>query len=258
MHPILVEIGSFTVRWYGVMIATGILMGIWLAGREGVRKGFEKQNIYDFVFYVILAGIIGARIYYVLFSDLDYYLADPLKILALWEGGLAIHGAILGGVLAAIWYTWKKKLPLWRWLDTFAPSLILGQAIGRIGCFFNGDAHGSPTNLPWGLVFPPETCAGQMFPGQALHPTQLYELGFNLAIFLVLWHLRKKSFFDGFLFLIYTVLYSSIRIFVESFRGDQLTYWGNISAAQTFGFIAIAVSVVALIALHRRERLGRV
>jgi phosphatidylglycerol:prolipoprotein diacylglycerol transferase len=258
MHPILIEFGSFTLRWYGVMIATAVLTGIWLAGREGERKGFEKQNIYDFVFYVILAGIIGTRIYYILFSDLSYYLSNPLKIIALWEGGLAIHGAILAGVLVAIWYTWKEKLPFWKWLDTFAPSLILGQAIGRIGCFFNGDAHGIPTNLPWGLVFSPDSCAGQMFPGQPVHPTQLYELGFNLIIFVILWKLRKKPLFDGFLFLTYAILYSSIRIFVEYFRGDQLTYGGNISAAQTLGLFVIGISMTILIVLHRRKKLSQV
>lgn len=258
MHPILIEIGSLTIRWYSVMIVTAIMIGIWLAGREGVRRGFEKQNVFDFVFYVILAGIFGARIYYVLFSDLSSYLTNPLKIFALWEGGLAIHGAILAGLIVALWYTWEAKLPFWRWLDTFAPSLILGQAIGRIGCFFNGDAHGYPTNLPWGLVYSPDSCAGQMFPGQPLHPTQLYELGFNLIIFLVLWKLRKKPLFDGFLFLTYAILYSSIRIFVEYFRGDQLTYWGNISAAQSLGLIAIALSVTMLVVLHRRKKLSQV
>lgn len=253
MHPILIELGSFTIRWYGVMIATAVLVGIWLAAREGVRKGFERQKIYDFVFYVIIAGVIGARVYYILFSDPSYYLTDPLKVLAIWEGGLAIHGAIIAGVIVAIWYTWKEKIPFWRWTDTFAPSLILGQAIGRIGCFFNGDAHGYPTTLPWGVVFAPDSCAGQMFPGQPVHPTQLYELGFNLAIFLILWKLRKQNFFDGFLFLLYAILYSSGRIFVEHFRADKLTYFGNISAAQALGMAAILFSLCMIIALIRRR-----
>ena len=254
MSPILVELGSLTIRWYGVMIAAAVLVGLWLAGREGIRKGFQKQQIYDFVFYVVIAGIAGARIYYVLFSDLNLFLANPLRIFALWEGGLAIHGAILAGVITALWYTWKEKIPFWRWLDTFAPSLILGQAIGRIGCFFNGDAHGYPTSLPWGVVFSPDSCAGQMFPGQPLHPTQLYELGFNVAIFLVLWKLRKRPGFDGFLFLIYAILYSSIRIFVEHFRADRLTYWGDLSAAQSLGVMGIAISLGMMIFLSQRGR----
>ncbi len=258
MHPVLIEIGPLTIRWYGVMIATAVLVGLWLANKEGIRKGFERQRIQDFIFFVIIAGVIGARIYFVMFSDPDYFLTHPLRLLAFWEGGLAIHGAIIAGIGVAIWYTWRKKIPFWKWTDTFAPSLILGQAIGRIGCFLNGDAHGYPTTLPWGLVYAPDSPAGQMFPGEPLHPTQLYELGFNLGIFLVLWKLRKKNFFDGFLFLMYVVLYSSIRIFVEHFRADRLTYLGDISAAQTLGITAIAISLGLIIALSRRQRMCQI
>ncbi len=258
MNPILFQSGSIIIRWYSVMIITAIGVGIWLAGKEGIRKGFERKNIYDFSFYVVIFGIAGARLYYVFFSDLTHYLKNPLKIFAIWEGGLAIHGAILAGVIIALWYTWRYKIPFWRWMDTFSPSLILGQAIGRIGCFFNGDAHGIPTNLPWGIIFHPDTCAGEMFPGQPLHPTQLYELSFNLAIFLFLWRWRKKIPFDGFLFLMYAILYSAIRIFVEHFRGDKLTYWGNVSAAQTLGVIVIIISLVILIILYRRGKLYQV
>ncbi len=258
MHPVLIQIGPFTIRWYGVMIAAAILLSVWLAGREGVRKGFEKQKIQDFSFLVIIAGIVGARIYFVLFSGLGNFLAEPSRLLAFWEGGLAIHGAIIGGIVAAIWYTWRKRIPFWKWTDTFAPSLILGQTIGRIGCFLNGDAHGYPTALPWGLVYAPDSPAGQMFPGQPLHPTQLYELGFNLGIFLVLWRLRKKDLFDGFLFLLYVILYSSIRIFVEYFRADKLTYFGDISAAQTVGIAAVVISFGLTIALSRRKRMYQI
>lgn len=257
MHPILAEIGPLTLRWYGVMIATAILVGLLLAGREGERKGFGRQKIFDFAFYVILAGILGARVYFVLFSDLGYFLAHPLKIVAFWEGGLAIHGAVIAGIIVAVWFTFKEKILFWRWTDTLAPSLILGQAIGRIGCFLNGDAHGIPTTLPWGLVYSPDSPAGQMFPGQPLHPTQLYELGFNLIIFAVLWRIRKRNFFDGFLFLLYVILYSSIRIFVEHFRADQLTYLHNLSAAQTMGVGAIALSIVMILVLSRRNRIVR-
>lgn len=254
MHPILFEIGHFPVRAYGVMITVAVLAGLWLAGKEAERKGFEKERISDFAFYVVVGGILGARIYYVFFTDPKSFLANPLRFLAFWEGGMAIHGAILAGFLVSIWYTWKWKLPFWKWADTLAPSLILGQAIGRMACFLNGDAHGYPTDLPWGMVYAANSPAGQMFPGQPLHPTQLYEMGFNVIIFFVLWRLRKKNFFDGFLFLLYVILYSSIRIFVENFRADQLTYGGEISAAQTAGFVAIGISLIILIFRIRRER----
>ncbi len=147
----------------------------------------------------------------------------------------------------------RRRIPFWQWADTFAPSLILGQAIGRIGCFFNGDAHGYPTSLPWGLIYSTDSPAGHMFPNLPLHPTQLYELGFNLVIFLILWKLRKKHFFDGFIFLLYILLYSSIRIFVEHFRADQLTFFGDISAAQTVGGVGIILSIVLMLILSRKE-----
>lgn len=252
MNPVLIQIGSFTLRWYGTMIALAVVAGVWLAGREGTRKGFDSREIKDFALFVILGGIVGARIYYVLFSDVEYFLARPLRLFAFWEGGLAIHGAILGGILVTIYYTTKKKISFWKWADTLAPSLILGQAIGRIGCFFNGDAHGYPTNLPWGLVYSKESPAGQMFPDLPLHPTQLYELGFNLVIFLILWKLRKRHYFDGFLFLLYILLYSSTRIFIEHFRADKLTFFGDVSAAQTAGVAGIILSASLLLVLSRK------
>ena len=114
-------------------------------------------------------------------------------MIAVWKGGLAIHGAILGGLLIAVLYARKQKISFLKFVDTLTPSLILGQAIGRIGCFFNGDAYGYPTSLPWGIVYAPESPAGQMFPGQALHPTQLYEMFLNLIIFGILWKIRKNN-----------------------------------------------------------------
>jgi phosphatidylglycerol:prolipoprotein diacylglycerol transferase len=233
------------------MIALAVIVGVWLAGKEGARKGFLPDEIKDFVFFVVIGGLVGARIYYVLFSDLGYFLTRPLTIFFIWEGGLAIHGAILGGLFVTIFYTMKKKISFWRWADIFAPSLILGQAIGRIGCFFNGDAHGYPTSLPWGVVYADGSPAGQMFPGQPLHPTQLYELGFNLLIFLILWKLRKRQFFDGFLFLLYVLLYFSIRIFIEYFRADRLTFFGDISAAQAIGVIGIVLSLAFMLVMSR-------
>ena len=153
----------------------------------------------------------------------------------------------------SILYTRKHNINLAVFLDTLAPALILGQAIGRIGCFFNGDAHGYPTRMPWGLVYSPESLAGQMFPGQPLHPTQLYEMILNLIIFGILWKIRNKLKLNGQLFLIYMILYSAARILVEHFRADQLTYFGNISTAQSIGIIGIFLSVALMIGLKRKK-----
>ena len=254
MDPVFIRIGPLTIRWYGVMIATACLAGLWVAEKEAGRKGIGKEEISSFFFYALLAAVIGARLYYVAFTDVAGVLSKPLSVFAVWQGGLAIHGAILGGLAVCILYTRKKKISFWKFADTLAPSLILGQAIGRIGCFFNGDAHGYPTDLPWGMVYSPESPAGQMFPGQPLHPTQLYEMILNLLIFGILWKMRKRFRVDGRLFLLYVGSYSTIRIFVEQFRADKLTYFGGLSAAQPIGILGIVLSIGAALILAEKVR----
>lgn len=253
MHPILIQIGPLEIRWYGAMIALACLVGYWLAGREAERKGIGKEKFQEFFLYAVIGAVIGARLYYVAFTDLAMFWENPLSVFAIWQGGLAIHGALLGGLLVSILYTWKQNINLAAFLDTLTPPLILGQAIGRIGCFFNGDAHGYPTRMPWGLVYSPESIAGQMFPGQPLHPTQLYEMILNLIIFGILWKIRTKLKLDGQLFLAYVILYSAARILVEHFRADKLTYLGNISTAQSIGIIGILLSVILMIGLKRKR-----
>lgn len=251
MHPVLIEIGPLTIRWYGAMIALACAIGLWLAGKEAERNAIAKEKINDFFLYAIISAIFGARLYYVAFSEPSMLWKSPLSFFAIWEGGLAIHGALLGGLVACMLYTWKYKINFAKFLDTLAPSLILGQAIGRIGCFFNGDAHGYPTRMPWGLVYAPDSPAGQMFPGQPLHPTQLYEMILNLIIFGILWKLRKRFKVKGHLFLLYVILYSSIRIFVEHFRADKLTFLTNFSAAQTIGAIGIVSGITVMLILKK-------
>jgi phosphatidylglycerol:prolipoprotein diacylglycerol transferase len=235
------------------MIAIACLVGMWVGGREAERKGIGKGKIQDFSLYAIIGAIIGARLYYVLFSDWSQFWHSPLSVFAIWQGGLAIHGALLGGFLVGLVYTRIQKISFWKFADTIAPSIILGQAIGRIGCFFNGDAHGYPTDLPWGLIYSPDSPAGEMFPGKPLHPTQLYEMVLNFIIFGLLWKIRKNMKVDGHLFLLYVMLYSVIRIFVEHFRADKLTYFGNLSAAQSIGIIGIILGFSLMFVLKRKK-----
>jgi phosphatidylglycerol:prolipoprotein diacylglycerol transferase len=235
------------------MIAMGCLLGLWVAKKEAERKEIGKEKIEEFFVYAIIGAIIAARIYYVAFAEGAQLSDNPLSVFAIWQGGLAIHGAILGGLLVALLYTKKQKISFWKFADTVAPSLILGQAIGRIGCFFNGDAHGYPTSLPWGLVYSSASPAGQMFPDQPLHPTQLYEMVFNFIIFGILWKLRKKVKMDGHLFLLYVMLYSLIRIFIEHFRADKLVYFGDVSAAQSIGIVGIILAFIFMLALKRKN-----
>ena len=253
MDPILIQIGPIVLRWYGFMIAIACLVGVWLAGREAERKGINGHKVQDIFLYAIIGGVIGARLYYVVFADWAGFLKNPLSVFAVWQGGLAIHGGIVGGLLVCLFYTRRQKISFWKFVDTAAPSLILGQAIGRIGCFFNGDAHGYPTDMPWGLIYSPESPAGQMFPGQPLHPTQLYEMAFNFIIFGILWIARKKMKVDGHLFFLYVILYSAIRILVEYFRADKLIYFENISTAQSIGIVGIFASFILMFVLKRKQ-----
>lgn len=255
MNPVLLQIGPLTLRWYGAMITTACLLGLWLARKEAERNEIGKERVEEFFAYALISAIIGARLYYVAFTDPTRFWNDPLSAMAIWEGGLAIHGAIIGGLLAGIFFTRKHGILFWKFADTLTPSLILGQAIGRIGCFFNGDAHGYPTDMPWGIVYSPESPAGQMFPGQTLHPTQLYEMVINLAIFGFLWVFRKRITTQGTLFLLYVILYSVGRIFVEHFRADKLTYFNNISAAQSIGAVGIVSALIIMLLVNRKSSL---
>ncbi|MBI4595041.1 MAG: prolipoprotein diacylglyceryl transferase [Candidatus Tectomicrobia bacterium] len=227
MHPILFQWGPITIRYYGLMYVIAIIVGTYLVKGEIKRKNLplSEDNLYNLVLLVFFAGLIGARLFYVIFS-LDFYLANPKEIPAIWHGGLAIHGGLIGGFLAGYWYSKSKKMSFLVMADLFAPSIILGQAFGRFGNFMNGDAHGVPTDLPWGIVFPPNSIAGQQFGQIPLHPVMLYELVLNLIIFITLrkWRLRPAK--DGYIICLYLIFYSFARFFVSFFRADNLMVAG--------------------------------
>jgi phosphatidylglycerol:prolipoprotein diacylglycerol transferase len=241
VDPIIFQIGPFALRYYGLMYAIAALVGGWLLGKEVRRKGIalSDDQRWNFVLYMLLGGILGARIYYVAFNW-DYYGKFPLEIPAIWHGGLAIHGGLIGGVLVGVWYVRRHRLPFWRLADASAPSIILGQAFGRFGNFMNGDAHGTPTTMPWGIVFPPESIAGHEFPGIPLHPAMLYELVLDLGGFFLLWSVRKRPWGDGFIFCSYLMLYAVIRFFVSFFRADDL-YLGPLRAPHVVSVLLLLI-----------------
>ncbi|HZX36393.1 MAG TPA: prolipoprotein diacylglyceryl transferase [Thermodesulfobacteriota bacterium] len=245
MHPILFDFGLIQIRFYGIMYVVGIIAGAYLIRSEVKRKEISLTNddVANFIMWVAIAGIIGARLYYVIFNW-DYYATDPFEIPAIWHGGLAIHGGLIGGILAAWAYVRKKRVPFFRMSDAAAPALILAQAFGRFGNFMNGDAHGTPTNLPWGMVFPAESMAGIEFPGIPIHPVMLYEMLINLSIFSFLWFvLRKRGHKDGFVFAMYFLLYSGGRFFVEFFRADSLML-GSLRAAQIMSLVLMGAAII--------------
>jgi phosphatidylglycerol---prolipoprotein diacylglyceryl transferase len=244
--PFVLQIGPFAIRWYGLLFATGVLLGTWLAQREAIRRGQDSEQLLNVIVFGVMAGLIGARLYYVLFNW-GYYGLRPLKILAVWEGGLAIHGGLLAGGLAAVIYSVCKKLPVLTYLDIMAPSALLGQAIGRWGNFFNQEAFGIPTNLPWKLYIEPHYRPPHLAGYEYFHPTFLYESLWNLLVFAILYFLlrRRLQRVPGTLALYYLGLYSVGRFFVEGLRIDSLML-GPLRAAQVVSLVLIALSLVGL------------
>jgi len=240
MHPILIQIGPLTIRYYGLMYVIAIALGFFLLMREARRKALplSSENLLDLLLWTVPIAILGARLYYVAFHW-EYYGAHPWDIVKIWEGGLAIHGGVLAGIAVVFFFARTKRFPFWALTDALVPSLILGQAIGRIGNLTNGDAFGTPTTLPWGIRFPPDSPAGMAYPGQATHPSMIYEMLFNLAIFGFLWWwVRKRNFKDGFSTALYFMLYAVARSVVSFTRGDSL-WLGPIRAAHVISIVFV-------------------
>ena len=223
MHPVLVEIGPITIRYYGLMYVIAFVVGFILLTNEVRRKGLalSKEDLLDLLLWTIPAAILGARLYYVAFRW-DVYAQHPIDIVKIWEGGLAIHGGVLAGALAVWLFARRKRVRFLALADALAPSLILGQAIGRIGNLMNGDAYGLPTTLPWGIRFPADSPAGMAYPGLATHPSMIYEMILNLIVFATLWGTRKRGYKDGFSTAVYFILYAVGRSIVSITRGDSL------------------------------------
>lgn len=244
MDPVAFRIFGIEVMWYGVLISIAVLIGIILALREARRVGVKEDDFIDLLLFAIPSALIGARLYYVIFSW-DYYGKNLDQILNFRGGGLAIHGAIIGAVIVAIIFTRKRNLDFWQIADIAAPSLILGQAIGRWGNYINQEAYGTPTDLPWGI----------MIDGVKVHPTFLYESIGNFIIFLILlWYRRKRAKASGEVFLLYIMLYSLVRFFVEGLRTDSLML-GPIRVAQLISISAIIISFYFLYRKRRKENI---
>jgi phosphatidylglycerol:prolipoprotein diacylglycerol transferase len=255
LDRVFLDFGGITIYWYGVIIVTGLVLGLYLATREADRLGLKKDLILDFTMFAAIFAILFARIYYVIF-EWEQYANEPWwKVFAVWEGGIAIHGAILGGVLTGIVYTRIKKISFWQLADIIAPSLILGQAIGRWGNFMNQEAHGGPISETVYHNFHqylPDFIMNQMcIDGVMYHPTFLYESVWNLLIFTFLILLRKYNPLRGEIFLSYLITYSIGRFFIEGLRTDSLYIIGELRAAQVVSIVLIVVAVILII--YRRK-----
>ena len=248
--PILLHLGPVVVRWYGFLIASAVLIGVTLSQYLAKRRKVNPDLLGDLAIWLVIGAIPCARLYYVLF-EWEQYSQRPEDIIAIWKGGIAIHGAILGGVLASIIFARINKVSVWLLLDLVAPSLILGQAIGRWGNFFNSEAFGSPTNLPWKLYIPPQQRPEKVIDVAYFHPTFLYESLWNILVFSLLMTLffrdlkQKRHLKVGTLALVYMVCYSSGRVWIEGLRMDSLMF-GPLRMAQMVSLSAIALGLFGL------------
>jgi phosphatidylglycerol:prolipoprotein diacylglycerol transferase len=260
MHPKLISIGSFYLPTYGVMLAIAYLVAIWLLTRKADREGLPKNEISDLSIAILAAAILGAKALLAI-VDMKEYIADPRSAMELVRSGGVFQGGLIAATVVGVWYIRKHRLPVWRVTDMAAPSIAIGEAIGRFGCLAAGCCYGKPTNVPWAITF------RNPFAHEAvgtpldvpLHPTQIYLSVNAIALILICeWFYRHKR-FDGQVFWIYVLGYALTRGVIEEFRGDLVRGFvipGVLSTAQFIGIIMALVSIVMLLVLRRRGTLA--
>jgi phosphatidylglycerol---prolipoprotein diacylglyceryl transferase len=252
-------LGPIYIRFYGIILMLGALAGAWLATREAKRRGHEPEIVWDLLTYLLVGGIIGARIWHILTPPpssgvtAGWYLTHPLDAMAIWKGGLGIPGAVIGGAIVLYFYTRRHKLSFAEWADIASPSLALGQALGRWGNYFNQELYGSPTNLPWKISISPEHRLPEYTNVEYYHPLFLYESIWNLGnMFFLLWVSRRYAdrLKDGDIFLMYLIIYPIGRFLLDFLRLDASLVNG-ININQT---VMAIVAVCASAALYWRHR----
>lgn len=256
--PIVFQAGPLTIRWYGLLIASAVLLGVTLSQYLAKRRHIDPDLIGDLAIWLVVGAIPAARLYYVIFQWPQYQ-QNPGDIIAIWKGGIAIHGAILGGAIATLIYAKLQKVSFWQLADLVAPSAILGQAIGRWGNFFNSEAFGSPTDLPWKLYVPPFNRPLEYASFDYFHPTFLYESVWNLMVCALLLTLffrdlrGKPPLKVGTLFLVYLLAYSCGRFWIEGLRTDSLML-GPLRIAQFMSLAGIVLGAAGLVWLYLLKR----
>jgi phosphatidylglycerol:prolipoprotein diacylglycerol transferase len=246
IDPVLLRLGPLSLRWYGLMIALGIVLGLVVARREARRLGLAEDALYGLALWGTLGGLVGARLFHVL-DRIDFYIQNPGAVLSLQQGGLAVWGAVVGGVAAGGLHCRLAGLPIGRAADVAAPGMLLGQSVGRIGNLINGDAYGRPLDAPWSLIY---VHSDALIPGlgEPTHPYPLYELLWNALALGLLWRLRRAPRRDGTLFLLYLVLYALGRFGLAFVRQETILLFG----LQQAQLVALVVIALALPLLWRR------
>lgn len=258
LNPVFLKLGPLSIQWYGLIIGLGTLLALYLAIKESQRRGLHKDTFMDLVLFAVPIAIICARIYYVVFKW-DYYSQNPGEIIAIWHGGIAIHGALIGSVVTAIVFARVKGISFWKIADIAAPSIILGQAIGRWGNFMNQEAHGGPIaegSVQTFYTILPDFIMDQMYIKydgvyDYYHPTFLYESLWSLVGFVILLWLRKVNLRRGEMFLTYVIWYSIGRAFVETLRTDSLML-GSMRVAVLLSIVLIIIAIAMM--MYRKAK----
>lgn len=253
LNPIAFNLGPIEVHWYGIIIACGVMLAVYLAVREAPKRGIKPDNIYDMILWALPVALICARLYYVVFQW-SYYKDNPGQIVQIWDGGIAIYGSLIGAMIVVIWFCRRRFIPVWLMLDVAAPTVILAQSIGRWGNFMNQEAFGKVTSLTYlqGLHLPHFIISQMYISGAYRQPTFLYESVWSFLGFLVLITLRHnpKLFKQGEVFLGYVLWYSFGRFFIEGMRTDSLMLL-NLRVSQ---ILSVILFIGALIMIIYRRR----
>lgn len=253
IDPVALALGPIKIHWYGIIMGLAFLIGTYLARYNVKRSGIDPDHVLNMVVLIIPAAIVCARAYYVIF-EWDQYKDNVLSVLYVWNGGLAIHGGLIGGMLAGTWYVRKHNLPFRRIGDALMPSVILGQAIGRWGNFINQEAHGDVAPAEFMEKFPAFIREQMYINGQYYHPTFLYESLWNLLVFAILMlMLRYWKKFDGQVLFSYMILYSIGRFFIEGLRTDSLMIADTLRVAQLVSLCLIALGLILMLVYARKS-----
>jgi phosphatidylglycerol---prolipoprotein diacylglyceryl transferase len=244
-NPVLFQFGPLIVRYYGLIIALALFLAVLLGLKLAKKAGFTADEVFDLSFWLALVGLIGARLYEVLILEPGYFLSHLSEIVKIWHGGLAIHGAIIGGVIALLVWCRRNKKDFWLTADIIAVVLPLAQALGRWGNYFNQEVFGRPTNLPWGIFITPTNRPAGFSENQYFHPTFLYESVLNLILFLILFIVyRKNKLKKGQYLAVYLIGYGVIRFLMEFIRIDQTAMILGLRWPQIFSLILIMIGAI--------------
>jgi len=268
MHPKLLtlpafdllgrNIGPLTLHTYGVLLAIAFITGLWVASRQAKAAGLDPARVTDMAVYVLIAGLIGAKVLLVI-VEWSYYAHNPRELLSILQSGGVFYGGLIGAFPVAWWYARKHALPPWRTADVLAPAVAIGQAIGRLGCFCAGCCYGRPADVPWAVTFRDAYASRTVGTplDTPLHPTEIYESLACLAIFFILAAMARRKRFDGQVTLAYVILYAVVRFVIEFYRGDAVrgsVFGGTLSTSQFIALLMVLAAAVALPYVSKRNR----